>query len=129
MEIFGKIEDNCCPEHLQSLLPQKVGEPHPMSRCPDDFKILKCRTETKSYFFYNLSMEWPSYLMNLIMRHILMNNWNLSQFNFLMKEIIWSNNVKRAQLRMNCSKLNAHLFQLCVTDTIIAMSLWLWCIG
>ncbi len=28
-----------------------------------------------------------------------------------------SNNVKHAQLRMNCSKLNAHLFSLHVSDT------------
>ena len=118
LKFLAKIEDNRCPEYLRSLLPEKVGATRPMSRYAEDFKIPKCRTETfKQSFIPSTIKAW-----NELPNESRNEAYFKEQLKFKPTQLYnvgnRINNVKHAQLRMNCSKLNAHLFQLHVTDTM-----------
>ena len=117
MKKFSKIVEGSCPEYLTKLLPEKVDQLRPNSRNADNFQTLKCRTETFKNSFIpstiNLWNELPSearctsYFTQEIRKTC----------NPLFYEGSRLNNVKHAQLRMNCSKLNGHLFLLHVSDS------------
>ena len=112
-----KIASNETPPYLQNLLPPKIGENRPSSRYADNFQLVKCRTETfKKSFIPSAVKLWntlPFHQRNLAYAKELSE----SSPNVLFYEGSRELNVKHAQLRMHCSKLNSHLFQLHVSDT------------
>ena len=89
-----------------------IGDNRPQSRNPDNYYPVKARTETfKNSFIPSTVALWNS--LNA-------SNRNLSYCKSIMKTmkshlLYYGNrvsNIKHAQLRMQCSKLNYHLFLL-----------------
>ena len=107
-----KMSNKETPPYLCNLLPEKIGQSRPNSRFPDNYLLPKMRTETfKKSFIPSTITMW--------------NNLTLSKRNFdsitnMCKfepnDVYYFGNrllnIKHAQLRMHCSKLNAHLFSL-----------------
>ena len=110
--------EGSCPNFLSELLPQAVAVVRPNSRNASNLKPFKCRTETfKSSFFPACTAEWnklPSESRNVSYFSQEMRK----SCNPLFYEGTRHNNIKHSQLRMKCSKLNAHLFSLHVVDTM-----------
>ena len=112
-----KIVNNQTPLYLQTLLPANIGTIRPNSRNADNYYVVKTRTETfRSSFIPSSIKMWNS------------SNPNERSIDYVMELMKVKNNdifyignraenIKHAQLRMNCSKLNAHLFSLHVVDT------------
>ena len=44
-----KIANNDTPHYLHNLLPPKTRQTRPMSRCADNYRLIKTRTEKASY--------------------------------------------------------------------------------
>ena len=112
-----KIACNETPQYLQNLLPPKIGESRPSSRYADNYQLVKCRTETfKKSFIPSAVKLWNTLPFN---KRNLLYAKELSEAlpNIIFYEGSRELNVKHAQLRMHCSKLNSHLFQLHVSDT------------
>ena len=112
-----KIANNEAPQYLQNLLPPKIGESRPSSHYADNYQLVKCRTETfKKSFIPSAVKEWNTLPCN---QRNLAYTKEISESspNILFCEGSRELNVKHAQLRMQCSKLNSHLFQLHVSDT------------
>ena len=104
------------PAYLQSLLPAKVGDTRPASRNSDHFTIIKARTETfKNSFIPSGIKLWNSSLNKI--QDVNDVNYNSEPANTTFYEGQREVNIKHAQLRMKCSKLNAHLFTLHVIDS------------
>ena len=110
------IINNKSPPYLQSLLPMKVGVNRPESRRGNNFQLLKARTEKfKNSFIPSSIRLWNS---------LSIENQSL----FFCKELTQVNknplyyvgnretNIKHAQLRLKCSKLNYHLHLLHVLE-------------
>ena len=116
-KFFSKIVDGQCPDYLETILPNKIRVNRPHSRHSENFVSIKCRTETfKNSFFPSTTMMWND--LPLESRNSEYAVINLKhKCNPLYCKGCRLNNVKHAQLRMNCSKLNAHLFLLHVSDT------------
>ena len=114
---FIKIVNNEAPEYLKSLLPMSHGMVRPNSRNPDNYFIFKSRTETfKSSFMPSsivLSNETTSEHRNVDFITQSMKHKGNNLFNYGNR----TEGIKHAQLRMLCSKLNAHLFSLHVVDS------------
>ena len=112
---FSKIIEGKEPEYLQEIIPKKKSL---LSlRNSDNIPLIKCRTEKfKSSFLPSSIATWNTYPAD---------NRSSSDFDKKLKSSCnplfylgsRSNNVKLAQLRMNCSKLNEHLFLLHVVDS------------
>jgi hypothetical protein len=113
---ISKIVNADVPVYLQSLLPAKVGDTRPASRNSDHFKLIKTRTETfkKSFIPSGINL-WNTCIRENKYDGTVPDNSQLMNKLFLegQREV----NVKHAQLRMQCSKLNAHLFALHVIDS------------
>jgi len=114
---FIKIINNETPQYLQSLIPQRVGDVRPESRYQDNFCPVRSRTETfRNSFIPSAVRFWNS---------LSVTDRNVSYVKSLMsntyKPLLYygarKNNIKHAQLRMRCSKLNFHLFSLHVRDS------------
>ncbi len=117
LKIFCNIVDGKCPAYLTELLPNKIKENRPNSRNAENFQILKCRTETyKSSFIPSTVNLWNSIPLNSRNKGHFTEKLKTSS-NSLFYEGCRTNNIKHAQLRMKCSKLNQHLFLLHVSDT------------
>ena len=114
---FIKILTKEAPLYLQDLIPMKFGDIRPQSRNPDDFYYVRARTETfRNSFIPSAVKLWNSlaiknrtleYCKN-IMSHV------KTPLYYYGKRM---SNIKHAQLRMQCSKLNHHLFLLHVLDS------------
>jgi hypothetical protein len=116
LKSISKIADGNAPAYLQSLLPAKVGDTRPASRNSDHFTIIKARTETfKNSFIPSGIKLWNSSLNKI--QDVNDVNYNSEPANTTFYEGQREVNIKHAQLRMKCSKLNAHLFALHVIDS------------
>jgi hypothetical protein len=112
-----KIANNVTPEYLQHLLPPKIGDKRPTSRCADNYQLVRAKTETfKKSFIPSAVKFWNDLpIQNRSLQYD--DLMSKSSTNCLYYEGPRDANVKHAQLRMQCSKLNMHLFQLHVTDS------------
>jgi hypothetical protein len=114
---FIKIMNNEAPQYLQELLPPKIGDFRPNSRHADDFQLVKARTQTfKNSFILSTSKLWndlPPENRSLDFAKQLSQGKTDELYNLGARDL----NIKHAQLRMNCSKLNSHLFSLHVVDS------------
>jgi hypothetical protein len=117
MKNFVKIISKEAPNYLQSLLPKTFSEIRPESRNPNNFYPILTRTETfKNSFIPSAIAYWNSLdisnrslsFINKVMHHV-----KTPLFNYGRR----TSNIKHSQLRMNCSKLNHHLFLLHVNDS------------
>ena len=105
------------PEYLQQLVPEKIGSIRPQSRNPDNFYYVRARTETfrngfipsavKLYNSLAVSNRSFEYCKN-IMAQVKTPLYYYGKRNV---------NIKHAQLRMLCSRLNHHLFLLHVVES------------
>ena len=107
---FGKIVNHETPQYLQALLPNKVGDSRPASRYADNYILIKTRTESFKRSFIPSSVklwnELPLEKRNTDHCRKMMKK----DRNILYYEGPRSLNIKHIQLRMQCSKLNYHLF-------------------
>jgi hypothetical protein len=117
LKCFIKIVNNEAPSYLGGLLPPKIGLNRPASRNAEHFCIPKCRTQTyQSSFIPSAIKMWNNCAPE--QRTIEYAIKNMSKESHLLYYLgDRSTNVKHAQLRMQCSKLNAHLFSLHVVDS------------
>ena len=114
---LSKIEEGSCPSYMTELLPDKIESIRPSSRNASNFQNFKCRTETfKRSFYPNSTSDWNSLPLEARSTSHFTQEMR-TKCNPLYYEGSRLNNIKHAQLRMNCSKLNAHLFSLHVHDT------------
>lgn len=109
---FSKLVNKTAPKYLYELLPGTVGENSQRNlRNANDIKSIKCRTETFKCSFIPSSISRWNERKNNDIQEIKKACNNL--FYFGRRET----QIKHAQLRMKCSKLNAHLFNLHVTES------------
>ena len=112
-----KITNNATPAYLRNLIPSKIGETRPNSRYADDFKLPKSRTETFRRSFVPSSVK----MWNDLPKHERNEDSIAKKSNTISNELYYEGsretNVKHAQLRMECSKLNGHLYQLHVIES------------
>lgn len=109
---FSKLVNKTAPKYLYELLPGTVGENSQRNlRNANDIKSIKCRTETFKCSFIPSSISHWNERKNNDIQEIKKACNNL--FYFGRRET----QIKHAQLRMKCSKLNAHLFNLHVTES------------
>ena len=102
---------------MQTILPDKIGALRPISRFADNFQIHKARTETFKQSFIPSSIK--------VYNETEVTNRNIKYFSKAIKHNpiklfnhgVRHLNIKHAQLRMKCSKLNFHLFLLHVSDS------------
>ena len=115
LRCFSKLVDKSAPSYLCELVPPPP--PRPL-RNQNDIRNMRCRTETY------LSSFIPSSISSW--NHLESENRNSNYFKTLLKsyrscELFNFGNretsVKLAQLRMKCSKLNGHLFDLHVIES------------
>ena len=114
---FIRIVNGEAPEYLHNLLPRTFGSIRNNSRNPDNFVAFKTRTETfKSSFIPSSVILWNSKspaertIENVTAS---MKTKSVELFYYGERKA----NIIHAQLRMKCSKLNAHLFSLHVVDS------------
>ena len=111
------MSNNECPDYLTSLLPDKIGKERPQSRNAENYITPKCRTETfRSSFIPATIRTWNSTTnedRNIDSIQEKLKSKSKPLYNHGNRQ----SNVKHAQLRMKCSKLNAHLYSLHVTDS------------
>jgi hypothetical protein len=117
LKYFIKIVNNEVPAYLSELLPEKIGTKRPTSRNAECFCIPKTRTETfKNSFIPATTRLWNSSIPK--QRTVECNAQEMSkeqnQLYYLGDRHV---NIKHAQLRLRCSKLNAHLFLLHVIES------------
>ena len=112
-----KIANNETPVYLQNLLPPKIGDIRPMSRYADNYQLCNCRTQTfKNSFVPSAVKMWNDLPLHCRSKEYAAEI-SKSSGNPLFYEGHRNVNVRHAQLRMQCSKLNSHLFQLHVTES------------
>ena len=105
------------PSYLHSLLPTKVGDGRPVSRIANNFQPFKTRTEKFKNSFIPSAIElWNSLKASnrsLLYCQQLMQAKCCPLYYFGNRE----NNIKHAQLRLKCSRLNYHLYLLHVIES------------
>ena len=114
---FLKIINNQAPSYLESLVPEKIGVNRPQSRNAENYHIVRARTETYKNSFIPSAVS--------LFNSLDTRNRSFEHCNDLMRQDKFplfyhgkrSNNIKHAQLRMECSKLNHHLFSNHVLDS------------
>jgi hypothetical protein len=109
---FKNIVERKAPNYLIELLPETVGQRRAL-RNPDNFETFSCRTETFRTSFMPASVM----LWNNKRDELLQSFKSKSCANPLYYHGERSVSVKLAQLRMECSKLNSHLFKLHVSNS------------
>ena len=113
---FAKMEEGKAPPYLCQLLPAKVGGSRAL-RNKNNLQLFKCRTQTfKNSFIPSTTKLWNT--LDETNRNVIYASELLKyQSNKLFEYGIRETGIKHAQLRMKCSKLNAHLFALHVIDS------------
>ena len=114
---FFKISSGEAPNYLIELLPEKIGERRPNSRNADDYIMFKTRTETFRRSFMPSAVKLWNSLEPPNRSVEYCNKLNEYEPNKLFFEGSREVNIKHAQLRMKCSKLNYHLFLLHVAES------------
>ena len=115
-----KIVNNNAPSYLCNLIPRETEPNRYNLRNPNTIKIPKTRTETFRTSFIPSGIK----LWNRLNQHektfdyqelknALKPQENANELYYLGTR---STNIKHAQLRLNCSKLNSHLYALHVLD-------------
>ena len=105
---FSKIVNKDAPEYLFELLPDTVGARRNLRNAAEFQKVL-CRTETyRSSFFPQCINTWKNNTQK---------EFKVPSSNPLFYYGKRETSVKVAQLRMKCSRLNAHLKELHVVDS------------
>ena len=114
---FIRIINGETPKYLQNILPNRVGTVRPVSRKADDFTSIKTRTCTfeKSFIPSAIKLFNETGPENRSMEFIVTSM--KTKCNELFYLGSRRENIFHAQLRMQCSKLNAHLFNLHVVDS------------
>ena len=115
-----KMVHNKSPAYLCNLLPNNRAEPCYNLRNKENLPIPKTRTELFRKSFVPSSINlWNSLSCEKKYIDIEQFKRNLKDHDSV-KELYYlgsrANNIKHAQLRMQCSKLNSHLFSLHVLD-------------
>ena len=114
---FIKIINHQTPPYLETIIPAKIGSVRPMSRSAHNYYTPKTRTETFKRSFIPTAVKHYNELdetnRNVDYTKKLLDSITNDLMNFGKRRV----NVKHAQLRMKCSKLNYHLFLLHVTDS------------
>lgn len=115
---FVKIANKEAPQYLQSLLPNKLADIRPNTRAPNNYEIIKSRTETfkKSFIPSSITLWNKASDKQRTLDHIasLLSQRKSSELcNYGNRK----ENIQHSQLRLSCSKLNAHLFALHVVDS------------
>ena len=114
---FSKVVDKCAPSYLSDLIPSNTPG-NRVLRNQNNIRSIKCRTETfiSSYIPASTSI-WNDLPLDNRNRQFftesLRSHKSPELFNHGAREV----SIKMAQLRMNCSKLNAHLFSLHVVES------------
>ena len=114
---FIRIVNGEAPTYLHDLLPRTFGSIRNNSRNPDNFVVFKTRTETfksslipSSVILWNSTNPGDRTIENIT---AIMKTKSDELFYYGERKV----NIIHAQLRMQCSKLNAHLFLLHVVDS------------
>lgn len=109
---FIKIISNNSPNYLQKLIPPRMSVNRPHSRQAENFELLQTRTNTFHKSFIPSAIQLYNSLAisdrTLGFAQSFMENVHLP----LLYHGNRSSNVKHAQLRMKCSRLNYHLYLL-----------------
>ena len=112
-----KVINKETPKYLQDLLPYKIGMKRENSRQPDNFFNMMSRTEKfRSSFIPSAIRMWNNTNNNeRSIQYIksYMNCKSSQLFNYGCRKY----GIIHAQMRMQCSKLNDHLFKLHVVDS------------
>jgi len=118
---FIHLVDKSAPQYLQDLLPQNIGATRSISRNPLNYNSLKTRIETfKTSFIPSTISIWnntPLEERNIASVKSIMKTKSKPLKLLLTYQGERVENVKLAQLRMNCSRLNYHLNLLHVHDS------------
>ena len=109
---FVKIVNNETPDYLKSLLPQRIGDVRDNSRHPDNYYLIKTRTETfRSSFLPSSINLWNNATWEQRSPDFIKESMK-SRGNELLNYGKRKENIKHAQMRLKCSKLNSHLYSL-----------------
>ena len=114
---FLKIINNEAPTYLQTLIPNSVATIRPNSRYADNLLNIKTRTKTFDSSFIPSSVKiWNE--CGPEERSISSVTTSMKKKSIELYQIgKRRENINHAQLRLKCSKLNAHLFSLHVIDS------------
>ena len=114
---FTRIVNGDTPQYLRDLLPHTFGSIRENARNPDNFHAYKARTETyKSSFLPSSIFLWNSKSPDeRTVEYI--TAFMKTKCNVLYYYGERKVNIIHAQLRLKCSKLNAHLFSLHVVES------------
>ena len=115
-----KIVNDNAPTYLCNLIPKEIEPNRYNLRNPNNIKIPKTRTETFRKSFIPSGIK----VWNNLNQHQKMYDYEELKKDLKPKENVnklfylgtRSTNIKHAQLRLNCSKLNSHLHSLHVLD-------------
>ncbi len=114
---FVKIVNNETPDYLKSLLPQRIGDVRENSRHPDHYYLIEARTETfRSSFIPSSINLWNNSTWEQCSVEFIKDSMK-SRGNELFNYGKRKENIKHAQMRLNCSKLNSHLYSLHVSES------------
>ena len=111
------ITNDKAPNYLKSLLPATIGSVRPNSRHPENFFNVRARTERFRRSFIPSSVNiWNSSSVEerTVENICLAMKVKCNELYYLGERQV---NIKHAQLRLECSKLNAHLYSLHVVDS------------
>ena len=118
---FHRIVHGTAPEYLSSLLPENRDAMYNL-RNPSNYTVPKARTQTyKSSFIPDTILLWNSLPaatkeiedIDMFKKQIIEKKPDRSLYQIGQRRT----NIKHAQLRMNCSKLNFHLYLLHVVES------------
>ena len=117
LAMFAHIANHEAPEYLHTLLPSKIGDSRPESRYSENYNLIKTRTETFKRSFIPSSIQLWNKLSIGDRNADHCKQMMKKEANLLFYHGARSENIKHAQLRMQCSKLNSDLFMLHVIDS------------
>ena len=115
---FIHLVNKSAPKYLHELLPPNIGSTISISRYPQNYNLFNTRIEMfKQSIIPSTISIWnslPSEKRNITSIMISKNKTPKLLLTYQGRRV---ENVKHAQLRMSCSKLNYHLKLLDVTDS------------
>ena len=121
-ELMYKIVHKKTPDYLSEILPEKVGKDNAyLLRNKENFKQFQCRTEKYRKSFFPAAVNTWNTLdtsirntedFELFKKKVIIQKQNNLLFYYGDRKV----GIVHAQLRMACSNLKAHLYQLHVID-------------